>query len=280
MIPKIAAIQMASGPQIKANLMEACRLIREASTQGADMVVLPECFALMAMEDADNIKLAEDYGHGEIQNAISQSAIENNIWIVAGSLPIKSEATESDLKQTNKVFTASLMFNNQGEIVARYNKIHLFDVDLEGEESYRESDTFEAGEDIVVVDTPFGRIGLSICYDIRFPLLYREMAKRGAEIFLVPAAFTHATGEIHWESLIRARAIENQCYVIAPAQGGYHVNGRHTYGHSMVVDYLGHIHSVHPTGNAVISINIDLDAQQKLRDSFPVLQHDKGHLYP
>ncbi len=280
MIPKIAAIQMASGPQIKANLMEACRLIREASTQGADMVVLPECFALMAMQDADNIKLAEDYGHGEIQNAISQCAIENNIWIVAGSLPIKPEATESDSKQTNKVFTASLMFDNQGEIIARYNKIHLFDVDLEGEESYRESDTFEAGEDIVVVDTPFGRIGLSICYDLRFPLLYREMAKQGAEIFLIPAAFTHSTGEIHWETLIRARAIENQCYVIAPAQGGYHVNGRHTYGHSMTVDYLGQVHSSHLTGNAVISINIDLDAQKKLRESFPVLQHDKEYLYP
>lgn len=280
MIPKIAAIQMASGPQIKTNLMEAFRLIREASTQGADMVVLPECFALMAMEDADNIKLAEDYGHGEIQDAISQCAIDNNIWIVAGSLPIKPEVTESYSKRANKVFTASLMFNNQGEIVARYNKIHLFDVDLEGEESYRESDTFEAGEDIVVVDTPFGRIGLSICYDLRFPLLYREMAKQGAEIFLIPAAFTHSTGEIHWESLIRARAMENQCYVIAPAQGGYHVNGRHTYGHSMTVDYLGHIHSSHQTGNAVISININLDAQKKLRNSFPVLQHDKGYPYP
>ena len=271
---------MASGPQIKANLMEVCRLIREASTQGADMVVLPECFALMAMKDAENIELAEEYGHGQIQDAISQCAIENNIWIMAGSLPIKpDDSSQSNSEQIEKVFTASLMFNNQGEIVARYNKIHLFDVDLEGEESYRESDIFEAGEDIVVVDTPFGRIGLSICYDLRFPLLYREMVKQGAEIFLIPAAFTHTTGEIHWESLIRARAIENQCYVIAPAQGGYHVNGRHTYGHSMTVDYLGQIHSSHLKGNGVVSINIDLNAQQKLRNSFPVLKHAKEHFY-
>ena len=275
MTSKISAIQIASGPQIKANLMEVSRLIREAANQGAGMVVLPECFALMAMEDSENIKIAEEYGHGQIQDSIRQCAIDNNIWIVAGSVPIKPNGSE----RPEKVFSASLMFNAQGEIVARYNKIHLFDVDLDGEEAYRESDIFEAGKDVVVVDTPFGRIGLSICYDLRFPMLYRKMVKQGAEIFLIPAAFTHTTGEIHWQSLITARAIENQCYVIAPAQGGYHVNGRHTYGHSMTVDYLGQIHSSCQTGTGIVSIDIDLDAQQKLRNSFPVLKHEKEYLY-
>jgi len=261
---------MASGSLVKANLMEACRLIKEAAIQGADMVVLPECFALMAMSNAEIIELAEEQGEGVIHKALKESAIENNIWIVAGSMPMKSKQ-----KETKKVYNASLMFNNLGEVVAQYNKIHLFDVDIEGEEVYRESDTFIAGKDIVVVDTPFGRIGLSICYDLRFPMLYHEMVKQGAQIFLIPAAFTHATGEIHWEPLIRARAIENQCYVIAPAQGGYHVNGRRTYGHSMTVDYLGEIQSSHLKGNGVVTINIDLNAQEKVRNSFPVLKHNQ-----
>lgn len=273
MLTKISAIQMASGPQIKANLMEACRLIREASTKGAQMVVLPESFALMAMTEPENIDVAEDEGSGYIQDTIRQCAIDNNVWVVAGSIPLKSDESE-------KVSAASLMFNNKGEIVARYNKIHLFDVDIDCEEKnakehYKESDTFEPGKDIVVVDTPFGKIGMSICYDLRFPMLYREMVKQGAEIFLIPSAFTKTTGKIHWEPLIKARAIENQCYVIAPAQGGYHVNGRHTYGNSMVVDYLGQVHGLRLKGTGIITINIDLKAQQKVRESFPVLQHIK-----
>lgn len=273
MLTKISAIQMASGPQIKANLMEACRLIREASTKGAQMVVLPESFALMAMTEPENIDVAEDEGSGYIQDTIRQCAIDNNVWVVAGSIPLKSDESE-------KVSAASLMFNNKGEIVARYNKIHLFDVDIDCEEKntkehYKESDTFEPGNDIVVVDTPFGKIGMSICYDLRFPMLYREMVKQGAEIFLIPSAFTKTTGKIHWEPLIKARAIENQCYVIAPAQGGYHVNGRHTYGNSMVVDYLGQVHGLRLKGTGIITINIDLKAQQKVRESFPVLQHIK-----
>jgi len=268
---KIAAVQMASGPQIKANLMEAVRLIREAAAKGAGMVVLPENFALMAMTEAENIDLAEEEGHGQIQDVIRQSAIDNQVWIVAGSIPLKNETSA-------KASAASLMFNDQGEIVARYNKIHLFDVvlDCEGKDAqdvYKESDTFEPGNDIVVVDTPFGKIGMSICYDLRFPLLYRKMVDQGAEIFLLPAAFTKTTGKIHWEPLIKARAIENQCYMIAAAQGGYHVNGRHTYGHSMTVDYLGQVHGVRLKGTGIITINIDLKAQQKVRTRFPVLKH-------
>lgn len=264
---------MASGPQIKANLMEATRLIREAAQKGAQMVVLPECFALMAMHESENIDLAEEQGNGHIQDTIRQCAIDNKVWIVAGSIPLKSDDSE-------KASAASLMFDDKGEIVARYNKIHLFDVDIDCEdkkaqEHYRESDTFEAGKDIVVVDTPFGKIGLSICYDLRFPMLYREMVKQGAEIFLIPSAFTKTTGKIHWEPLIKARAIENQCYVIAPAQGGYHVNGRHTYGNSMAVDYLGQVHGLRLKGSGIITINVDLQAQKKVRENFPVLQHIK-----
>ncbi len=272
---KIAAIQMASGPQIKSNLMEATRLIREAASKGAGMVVLPESFALMAMTESENIDMAEEQGTGQIQDVIRQCAIDNKVWIVAGSIPLKSD-------NANRASAASLMFNDKGEIVARYNKIHLFDVAIDCEagekrttDVYKESDTFKSGEDIVVVDTPFGRIGMSICYDLRFPMLYREMVKQGAEIFLIPSAFTKTTGKIHWEPLIKARAIENQCYVIAPAQGGYHVNGRHTYGHSMMVDYLGQVHGLRLKGTGIITMNIDLRAQKKVRKSFPVLQHTK-----
>jgi nitrilase len=279
---KIAAIQMASGPQIKANLMEAARLIREAAQKGAQLVVLPESFALMAMQEPENIELAEAQGRGIIQDTIKQCAIDNSVWIVAGSIPLKTESLEKGDAQ--RASAASLMFNDQGEIVARYDKIHLFDVELDCDDSeekkgkkeiYKESNTFKAGDKVVVVDTPFGRIGMSICYDLRFPTLYREMVKQGAEIFLIPSAFTKTTGKIHWEPLIKARAIENQCYVIAPAQGGYHVNGRHTYGHSMMVDYLGQVHGLRLKGTGIITMNIDLKAQKKVRKSFPVLQHIK-----
>lgn len=269
----IAAIQMASGPQIKANLMEATRLIREAANKGAGMVVLPECFALMAMNESENIDVAEEEGSGHIQDVLRQCAIDNQVWIVAGSIPLKSDESE-------KASVASLMFNDKGEIVARYNKIHLFDVVVDCDESdstdvYKESDTFDPGKEVVVVDTPFGKIGMSICYDLRFPILYREMVNQGAEILLIPSAFTKTTGKIHWEPLIKARAIENQCYVIAPAQGGYHVNGRHTYGHSMMVDFMGHVHGMRMKGTGVITIKINRKAQQKIRKSFPVLQHRK-----
>lgn len=277
MLTKIAAIQMASGPQIKANLMEATRIIREAAKKGAQMIVLPESFALMAMDESENIDLAEEQDNGYIQNIIKQCAIENKVWIVAGSIPLKSDDSE-------KASAASLMFNDKGEIVARYNKMHLFDVDITSgvdgnkqtkNEHYRESDTFEAGKDVVVVDTPFGKIGMSVCYDLRFPMLYREMVKQGAEIFLIPSAFTSTTGKMHWEPLLKARAIENQCYVIAPAQGGFHVNGRHTYGNTMGIDYLGQVQGLRLKGTGFITITIDLAAQRKVRESFPVLKHTK-----
>jgi len=271
--PKIAAIQMNSGSDLTANLMLAARLIRDAAQKGAQMVVLPEAFALMPKHDSENLSIAEDQDNGQIQTLLSQCAIDNNVWIVAGTIPLKIE-------NSTKVSCASLMYNDKGEVVARYNKIHLFDVDVANEddstqEKYRESDTYEAGKDIVVIDTPFGKIGMSVCYDLRFPMLYQEMVKRGAQIFLAPSAFTHTTGKMHWEPLIKARAIENQCYVIAAAQDGYHENGRQTYGHSIAVDYLGQVQALRLKGNGIITIELDLDVQQKLRKSFPVLNHAK-----
>lgn len=278
---KIAAIQMASGPQVEANLMVADTLIQEAAEQGAQMAVLPENFVLMPMKERENIEFSEEYKNGHIQDFLSDCARDNNIWIVAGSIPLKTD-------DENKVTSSSLMFNADGEIIARYDKIHLFDVtfdhgkidsdiskDENTAETYHESAIFSPGSEIVVVDTPFGKIGMSICYDLRFPVLYHEMVSQGAQIILIPSAFTAVTGKVHWKPLLRARAIENQCYVIAAAQGGYHVNGRETYGHSMVIDYWGQQHGVLEKGSGSIMIEVDLDAQALTRKNFPVLEHRK-----
>ncbi len=275
-LTNIAAIQMASGPQLEANLMAASRLIKEAAEKGAQMVVLPENFALMPMQETENLDIAEVFGQGLIQDTLAESAAKNNLWIVAGSLPLKTDS--------KKVTSSSLMFNSNGNIVGRYDKIHLFDVSFEcGQdcndssklETYHESAIFTPGSEIQVVDTPFGKIGLSICYDLRFPILYRKMVSSGAEIFLVPSSFTAITGKVHWEPLLRARAIENQCYVIAPAQGGYHVNGRNTYGHSMVIDFWGRTHEILEKGAGSIMIELDRKAQATTRKNFPVLEHRK-----
>jgi len=268
-VSKIAAIQMASGPQVQGNLMEAARLIKEAADKGADMVVLPESFAIMGRTEDERIAIAEEEGAGFIQDVLSQLAESLGVWIVAGTIPLK---TDDPKKST----ASSLMYNDKGKQVARYDKIHMFDVVLEGsDETYDESATTVAGSNPVVVDTPFGKVGLSVCYDLRFPKLFRKLVEQGAEILLIPSAFTDITGKAHWEPLLRARAIENLCYVIAPAQGGYHVNGRTTHGNSMVIDYWGKIVDVARRGSKVIMIDIDLKAQQKVRKNFPVLKHRK-----
>ncbi len=278
-LTKIAAIQMASGPQVEANLMAAVALIKKAADAGAQMAVLPESFVLMPMQESENIDIAEEYNNGHIQSFMGDCARENNIWIVAGSIPLKTE-------RDGKVTSSSLMFDNKGKIVARYDKIHLFDVTFGDDssahsssndkaETYCESALFSAGSDVVVVDTPFGKVGMSICYDLRFPLLYREMVSKGAEILLIPSAFTAATGKVHWDPLLRARAIENQCYVIAAAQGGYHVSGRETWGHTTVIDYWGQVHGILGKGAGSIMIDIDLNAQAVTRKNFPVLEHRK-----
>ena len=263
----IAALQMAAGPNVPANLMEAGRLIKEAAARGARMVVLPETFAMMGADEADRVKIAETFGDGPIQTFISQQAIKYGVWIVAGTIPIRSE-------DPAKSYAASILYDAKGKVVARYDKIHLFDVELsENHEVYTESDTTMPGHQPVVVDTPFGKMGLSVCYDLRFPELYRRLSEQGAQILVIPAAFTELTGKAHWDVLIRARAIENLCYVIAPGQGGYHVSGRTTYGHSMIVDYWGRVRDVREKGAGVVLADIDLDALEQTRKTFPVLSH-------
>lgn len=270
---KVAAIQMASGPQVTANLMEAGRLIGEAAVQGAQMAVLPESFVFMGESEGARVKLAEPMGSGQMQDTIRELAIKHQIWIVAGTIPIQSN-------DPARAYASSLMFNDKGEQVARYDKMHLFDVELsEAQETYAESETIKAGAQRVVMDTPVGRVGMSVCYDLRFPGHFRHMMEAGAELLLIPSAFTDTTGKAHWEVLVRARAIENLCYVVASAQGGYHVNGRATYGHSMIVDYWGNIREQLGKGAGMIISDIDLEALRATRKAFPVLEHRLGSEY-
>ena len=262
-IIRIAGIQMASGPNVSANLSEAERLIEIAAAQGAKLVALPEYFAIMGIKDTDKVKVREKEGHGPIQSFLSKIAKRNDIWIIGGSIPLEC----SDPK---KVRNACLVYDNKGKQVARYDKIHLFGLNL-GNEHYREESTIEAGDKVVVVDTPFGKIGLSICYDLRFPELYRAMGE--VDLIVVPSAFTETTGKAHWESLIRARAIENLSYVLAPAQGGYHASGRETHGNSMIVDPWGVVLDRLPRGSGVVLANMNSGYQQSLRNSLPALKH-------
>jgi predicted amidohydrolase len=265
----VAAVQMASGPNVKANLEEAERLIKTAVQQDAELVVLPENFAIMGLTEADKVAIAETPGDGQIQQFLSQQAQKRGIWIVGGTVPIESGVT-------GKVFSASLLYNDSGEMVARYDKLHLFDVVLEDiNESYNESETIEPGDEVVVVDTPFGKLGMAVCYDLRFPELFRTMADLGMEICVLPSAFTNLTGRAHWESLLRARAIENLCYMIAPDQGGYHKNGRETYGDSMIVDPWGVVLNRLPHGTGVVVSSIDLEKLRKTRQTFPALRHKR-----
>lgn len=265
----IAAIQMASGPNTPANLHEVSRLVSEAAAHGAKLCVLPESFVCMGMQAQDSVKIREkDDGLGEIQQFLSNLAKQHQIWIVGGTIPLIAN-------DVNKIRAACLLFDDNGQQVARYDKVHLFDVDLGEEKSdrYRESEVIEAGENIVVVDTPFGRMGLAVCYDLRFPEFFRCMTEQNVEIIAVPSAFTALTGQVHWETLVKARAIENLSYVIAANQGGFHVNGRETYGHSMIVDPWGLILAEQAQGAGVIYADIDLSRLSKLRQTFPAHQH-------
>jgi len=265
----VAAVQMASGPNVKANLEEAEKLIKTAVQQDAELVVLPENFAIMGLSEMDKVAIAETAGEGPIQQFLSQQARKHGVWIVGGTIPLESRVT-------GKVYSASLLCNDSGDVVARYDKIHLFDVVLEdSNESYNESETIESGDDIVVVDTPFGKLGMAVCYDLRFPELFRAMADVGMEICVLPSAFTSLTGRAHWESLLRARAIENLCYMVAPDQGGYHKNGRETYGDSMIIDPWGVVLNRLPHGTGVVVSDIDLEKLRKTRKNFPALQHKR-----
>ena len=264
---KVAAIQMATSPNVSANLLEAERLIGEAAESGAGLVVLPENFAFMGEQDRDMCTLKETLGDGPLQGFLSQMASRFGVWLVGGTIPM--EAADGA-----KVRAASLVFNAQGEPVARYDKMHLFDVQLvEANECYVESDTIEPGNNAVVVDSPFGRIGLAVCYDLRFPELFRKLQQMGAEIFVVPSAFTAITGKAHWEILVRARAIENLAFVVAAAQGGYHINGRETHGHSMIIDPWGTVLAQVPRGTGYVSVELDRSYQQTIRRTFPTIDH-------
>jgi len=254
---------MASGPNVSSNLTEAERLIAIAVEQGAKLIVLPEYFCMMGAKDIEKVSVRETFGDGPIQRFLSKMAREFEVWIIGGTVPLTSN-------YPNKVRNSCLVYNDKGEQVARYDKIHLFGLDL-GTEHYHEENTIESGDSIVVVDTPFGKIGLSICYDLRFPELYRAMGE--VDIIVLPSAFTETTGKAHWESLIRARAIENLCYVIASAQGGYHLSGRETHGNSMIVDPWGVVLDRLPRGSGVVIASINRDYQASLRKSLPALKH-------
>lgn len=262
-VVKVAGIQMASGPHVGSNLTEAERLIAIAVEQGAKLVVLPEYFCMMGAKDIEKVSIRETPGDGPIQRFLAKMAREFEVWIIGGTIPLTSN-------YPHKVRNSCLVYNDKGEQVARYDKIHLFGLDL-GTEHYHEENTIESGDSVVVVDTPFGKIGLSICYDLRFPELYRSMGE--VDIIVVPSAFTETTGKAHWESLIRARAIENLCYVIASAQGGYHLSGRETHGNSMIVDPWGVILDRLPRGSGVVIASINRDYQASLRKSLPALKH-------
>ena len=260
---RVAAIQMASGPNVAGNLEEATRLIDMAASIGVRIVALPEYFAIMGMKDTDKVAVREKPGDGPIQQWMSEIAAKHRIWLIGGSIP-----TESSVP--NKVRNTCFVYDKEGKQVARYDKIHLFNLAL-GSENFSEERTIEAGDKVVVVDSPYGRIGLSICYDLRFPELYRAMGN--VDIIVIPSAFTATTGKAHWEPLIRTRAIENLAYVIAPAQGGFHVNGRETHGDSMIVDPWGVVLDHLPRGSGVVVAGINPQYQQTIRKSLPALTH-------
>jgi predicted amidohydrolase len=268
-MPLVAVIQMTSSPDVEANLASARSLLERAREQGAVLAALPENFPIMGRKETDKLAVAEIPGEGPIQAFLGHCARELGLWIVGGTLPIKSE------QESGRVAAASLVFDERGRCLGRYDKIHLFDVDIPGrEERYRESATVAPGMQAVVVPTPIGRLGLAVCYDVRFPELFRLLQVQGAEIFSLPSAFTAPTGRAHWELLVRARAVENLCYVLAPAQSGMHPNGRETYGDSMIVDPWGHVLArVAEPGPGLAIADVDRTLQQELRGRFPALSH-------
>ncbi len=263
----VACIQMASGPNVGANLLEAERLIEEAASREAKLVVLPENFAIMGNSERDKVEVREPEGDGPIQAFVAEQAARHGIWLVGGTIPLEANARD-------KVRAACLVYDDMGKQVARYDKIHLFDVELvDSEEQYTESETIEPDNEVVVIDSPFGRMGIAICYDLRFPELFRQQLSAGMEIVVMPAAFTAITGRAHWEVLVRARAIENLCYVVAAGQGGYHLNGRETHGHSMIVDPWGIVLNSLSRGPGVVCASIDLERLESARRNFPSINH-------
>ncbi len=267
---RVAVIQMTSHSDMEKNLQIAEAFIHDAALQGAKLIVLPEMFAIMGIDQLDKVKIREELGRGRIQDFLSEQASKHGVWLVGGTIPVAVEHS------SEKVYAACLLYDNQGRMVGYYNKIHLFDVALSAtRESFHESKTTVPGNKVVVLPTPFGKIGLAVCYDVRFPEMFRTMHDQGVECIILPAAFTYTTGSAHWDILVRARAIENQVYMIAAAQTGVHDNGRRTYGHSMIVNPWGMVQASLLEEQGVVIADIDLDYLRKMRDEFPVLSHRK-----
>lgn len=269
---QVAAIQMVSSPSVQANLHRAADLIAEAADQGAELVALPEYFCMLGQRDRDKLVAAEVFGDGPIQSALADWARRHRIWLVGGTLALQIEG------EPERVHNSCLVFDPQGQPVARYDKIHLFRFD-DGERRYDEAATLRAGttqpvafECVSRAGEPF-RVGLSVCYDLRFPELYRALMQPPCDLLVLPAAFTYTTGQAHWELLLRARAVENQCHVLAAAQGGDHENGRRTWGQSMLVDPWGEVIAQLAQGEGVVPGLLNRDRQREVRQRLPALEH-------
>jgi len=262
---RIAAVQMVSGPEVGPNLEAAARLVEAAALAGAKLVALPENFYIIGRHEGDKVKVREKDGSGSIQSFLSETAKNCKVWLLGGTVPIES-------KDERKIRSASLLYDDTGKRVARYDKMHVFKYDG-ADERYDESRTVEPGTEPVAVQSPFGRLALSVCYDVRFPELYRSLGE--FDLMFVPSAFTVPTGAAHWETLLRARAIENLAYVVAPAQGGRHASGRETYGHTMIVDPWGEVLGVRVRDEGVVLAEVDSAHINKVRASLPSLSHRK-----
>lgn len=285
-IVRAAVLQMTSAPEVEANLAMARSLLERARAEGATLAALPENFAIMGRKETDKVQVAEIPGEGPIQAFLGRCARELGLWIIGGTIPLRVE------NEPQRVAAASLVFDEQGRCVGRYDKIHLFDVAIPDrdrtnrdvprrDERYRESATVAPGSQPAVVPTPLGRIGMAVCYDVRFPELFRVLQEQGAEILSLPSAFTAPTGKAHWELLMRARAVENLCYVLAPAQSGIHPNGRETWGDSLIVDPWGQVVArVAEAGPGLAVAEIDRTVQQELRERFPALSHRRFTIAP
>jgi predicted amidohydrolase len=259
---RVAAIQMVSAAEVAANLAAAERLIAEAAAQGARLAALPENFYLIGRHEGDKVKVRERDGGGPIQEFLAAAARRHGLWLLGGTVPL-------ECADAGRILSASLLYDDAGRRVARYDKMHLFRFDGSGDERYDEARTLEPGTAPVALSSPFGRLALSVCYDVRFPELYRSLGE--FDLMFVPSAFTVPTGQAHWEILLRARAVENQAYVIAPAQGGRHESGRRTYGHTMIIDPWGEVLAARPEGEGVVLADIDSARLREVRGALPAL---------
>jgi nitrilase len=267
---KVAAIQMTSTRDVAANLREAGRLVADAAQQGATLVVLPENFSFLGATDADRVAAIEKFGDGPAQRFLAETAESLGLWIVGGTIPIRDGGDSG-----GRASSRSLLLGPDGRVAAHYDKIHLFDVDIPGREAerYSESATTRAGTRVVAAKTPLARIGMTVCYDIRFPALFHRLSVLGTDIVVVPAAFTVPTGEVHWLPLLRARAIESLVYVVAAGQWGEHAGGRKTYGHSLILGPWGELLAELPAGPGVVCADLDMIRLTELRQRFPTIAH-------